>query len=85
MQEFFVYAIKSQKDDRIYVGISQNVEKRLGEHNNREIKSTKAYCPWRLIYKKLIGLRIEARQEEKKLKSGYGKEFLKSISENIPL
>jgi putative endonuclease len=79
MEKFFVYAIKSKKDGRIYVGISKNPLRRLGEHNKGETPSTKAYTPWRLIYKGLFNPRIEARNEEKRLKSGYGKEFLKTI------
>jgi len=79
MVKHFVYAIKSRKDTRIYVGISSNPERRLREHNRGETPSTKSYIPWTLIYKKLLSSRIEAREEEKRLKSGYGKEFLKSI------
>jgi len=29
---YFVYAIKSQKDGRIYVGLSSNIQKRVTEH-----------------------------------------------------
>jgi len=85
MNRYFVYAIKSKKDNRIYVGISKNPERRLEEHNNGNTPSTKAYRPWDLIYKTSFSSRIEARQEEKRLKSGYGKEFLKSfIKQFIP-
>lgn len=80
MNNYHVYAIKSLKDGRIYVGITKNIEKRLKQHNQGETKSTKFWKPWKLIYSKYIGSRKEARKEEKKLKSGYGKEFLKSIS-----
>ncbi|MBI3980740.1 GIY-YIG nuclease family protein [Candidatus Microgenomates bacterium] len=79
MSYYFVYAIKSLKDRRIYVGISRDPNKRLKEHNGGDTKSTKGYSPWVLIFIKYIGSRIEARKEEKRLKSGYGKEFLKSI------
>ena len=79
MNAYFIYAIKSQIDGRLYVGISENPEERLSEHNKGQTKSTKFYRPWILVYKKYIGSRKEARKEEKRLKSGYGKEFLKSI------
>ncbi|HUT96218.1 MAG TPA: GIY-YIG nuclease family protein [Candidatus Paceibacterota bacterium] len=82
MKKYFVYAIKSGKDSRIYVGISENPERRLREHNNGDTKSTKFYRPWKIIYKKFAGTRINARNEEKKLKSGFGKEFLKSLRPN---
>jgi putative endonuclease len=79
MENYFVYAIKSGVDNRIYVGMSQNPTKRLSEHNNGKTSSTKHWKPWKIIYKKFIGSRLEARKEEKCLKSGFGKEFLKSL------
>ena len=78
IKKYFVYAIKSQIDGRIYVGMSKYVEGRVKSHNKGETKSTKPYRPWKLIYKKFIGTRAKARIEEKRLKSGYWKEFLKS-------
>ncbi len=82
MNGYFVYAIRSCKDSRIYVGLSSSPEKRLFEHNKGDTKSTKGYRPWVLVYKKFVGSRVEARKEEKRLKSGYAKELLKL---NIPL
>jgi len=79
MNGYYVYAIKSSKESRIYIGLSLNPERRLIEHNNGDTKSTKGYRPWILIFKKFIGSRIDARKEEKRLKSGYMKEKLKAL------
>lgn len=79
MKPYLVYALKSCKDGRIYVGISKNPQQRLKEHNSGDTKSTKGYRPWILIFVKVVGSRVDARKEEKKLKSGYGKEFLNKI------
>jgi putative endonuclease len=79
-QKYFVYAIKSAIDGRIYVGMSADVDERVKAHNRGETKSTKPYRPWKLIYKKFVGTREQARKEEKRLKSGFGKEFLKSLN-----
>lgn len=83
MNNYFVYAIKSKKDNRIYVGLSNNPERRLFEHNAGKTRPTKPWRPWLIIYKKFVGSRVEARKEEKRLKSGSGKEFLKTLP-NIP-
>lgn len=80
MDKYFVYAIKSNIDGRIYVGLSKDPNVRIIEHNNGKTRSTKPWIPWKMIYKQFIGSRIEARKEEKRLKSGSGKEFLKSLS-----
>jgi len=76
---YFVYAIRSKKDGRIYVGLSTDPERRLVEHNSGDTKSTRAFKPWSLIYKEFVGTRLQARELEKKLKSGFGKEFLKTL------
>ncbi|MBL7720963.1 MAG: GIY-YIG nuclease family protein [Chitinophagaceae bacterium] len=76
---FYVYAIKSERDGRIYVGMCSEVKARLKEHNAGKTKSTKGYTPWKLIYFEEKPDRIEARKREKYLKSGIGKEFLKSL------
>ena len=80
MNNYFVYVIKSERYDRIYIGMSENPEKRVREHNKGQTKSTKFYKPWVLVYKKFIGVRKEARKEEKKLKSGFCREILKTHS-----
>ena len=76
---FFVYAIKSEKDGRIYVGFSGDPIKRLSQHNAGKTKSTKGYRPWTLIYSEEIQTRELARKREIYLKSGVGKEYLKNL------
>lgn len=76
---FFVYAIKSEKDGRVYVGMCIEVEVRLKEHNAGKTKSTKGFRPWKLIYTEEAANRVEARKREIYLKSGIGKEFLRSL------
>ena len=76
---YYVYAIKSLVRNYIYVGLTNNIERRITEHNSGENRSTKAYRPFIIIHKEKFENRIEARNREKFLKSGIGKEFLKSI------
>jgi len=53
---------------KTYVGYSNNLEKRILEHNtNRGAKSTKGY-KWSLIYKKKFLLKSDAMKYEYKLK-----------------
>ena len=76
---YYVYAIKSLVKSYIYVGLTSSIEKRLNQHNNGQNRSTKAYRPFKLIYTEAFKTRVEARSKEIYLKSGIGKEFLKSI------
>ena len=77
--KYFVYAIQSEVDKRLYVGLSRNCEKRLKGHNNGETFSTKGYRPWKLVYVEEVGDRKQARKRERYLKNGSGKEFLKNF------
>ena len=79
MADYFVYAIKSLSKNYIYVGLTNNLDRRIHQHNSGRGRSTKSYAPFRLILSEKIGARIEARKREKYLKSGIGKEFLKKI------
>jgi putative endonuclease len=76
---FFVYVIESLVDGRLYVGFTENIEKRLKEHNTGKTRSTKGYIPWFIVYKEEVIDRISARKREKYLKSGCGKEYIKKI------
>jgi len=79
METIYVYAIKSLTRRYIYVGMSNNVERRLKQHNNGENKSTKPYAPFVLILVEEYPSRSEARKREKFLKAGSGKKYLKSL------
>jgi len=63
---FFVYILVSEiKGLRFYVGMTDDVEKRVKEHNDGRQKSTKGYIPWKLISAEEFPNRKEAREREK--------------------
>jgi putative endonuclease len=76
---FFVYALKSETRNYIYVGLTSNVDRRVKEHNLGYEQTTRPYAPFILLHVEKFSTRIEARNREKYLKSGKGKEFLKSL------
>ena len=65
---WFVYIIKSEKGKWYYVGSTNRLEKRLVEHNNFKVRSTKAYAPFKLVFKKEFETEKDAREYERKLK-----------------
>jgi len=79
---YYVYAISSLERNYIYVGLSDNVDRRFSEHNEGRNKTTKPYLPFRLIYIEECETREAARKIEKYYKSGIGKEKLKLIRDN---
>jgi len=76
---YTVYALKSKIKKYIYVGMTQNFDQRIRRHNNGYEKTTNPYKPFKLIHREVYPSRIEARKREKYLKSGVGKEFLKTL------
>ncbi len=74
---YYVYVVKSEKDGRLYKGLTDNLEKRLKQHNLGQNKSTKGFMPWKMVYYEEFQTREEARIREKYFKSGKGREFLK--------
>lgn len=77
---YSVYAITSEQHKRIYVGLSSDPYKRLESHNKGDTKSTKGFRPWKLFFIETNFQTLAiARIREKILKSGFGKEFLKTL------
>jgi putative endonuclease len=71
-----VYIIKSQIKNWLYVGQTNDIARRLKEHNHGLNKSTKAYAPFKLVYTESFENRLDARKAEKYYKSAAGKRKL---------
>jgi len=76
---FTVYAIKSLSKSYIYVGLTNNLDRRLNERNIGSNRTTKPYRTFVLIHTETFNSRTEARLNEKYFKSGVGKEFLRKL------
>ncbi len=66
---FFTYILISEVDGSLYIGQSQDAEKRLSRHNAGRNRSTSAKRPWKLLFAKSCSSRSEAMKLEKYLKS----------------
>jgi len=69
---FVVYAIESSSTGRVYIGQTNDVEKRLQFHNSGYVKSTSKDAPWRIIAMESFSNRELARWCEKQLKKSKG-------------
>ena len=78
----FVYVLNSLNRNYIYVGMTSDLERRISDHNSGYNKTTKPYMPFDIVLVEEYSTRILARQREKYLKSGIGKEYLKSLIKN---
>ena len=79
MGKYYSYIIESQKDLRWYVGHTNNVERRLSEHNAEQNKSTRGKGPWKLVLLREFDSNLEASRFEVKLKRLRNKEYIRNI------
>jgi len=75
----YVYVLRSLQDHKRYIGSTDNLSRRVQEHNNGLVKSTKNRRPLTLIYSEEFHSKSEALKREKFFKSGFGRSFLKKI------
>jgi putative endonuclease len=78
--EWAVYVMRSEVDGRLYVGMTSNLERRVKEHNAGYNRSTRSWVPFEITYVGGCRSRTEARKREKFLKSGIGRQFLKTVA-----
>ena len=70
---FYVYAIQSSVNSRIYLGQTHDINVRLAEHNAGRVQSTRKHRPWKIIKVDRCETREAARWIEHELKTSRGK------------
>jgi predicted GIY-YIG superfamily endonuclease len=80
---WYVYFLKSKNEYWYYVGSTNRLVKRTGEHNSGKVTSTKLHRPLELVYSQCFQNEKEARNYEHKIKKmRREKERIISIIEN---
>ena len=83
---YYVYVLQSKKDYKNYYGFCQDIKKRVKEHNQGKVRSTKSRKPFVLIYYETVETRKQALRKEKYFKSGFGRKYVKKkISNQGPI
>ncbi|MBU0472577.1 MAG: GIY-YIG nuclease family protein [Bacteroidetes bacterium] len=78
MKYFYVYILQSEMDSNFYTGYTNNLEKRLLEHKNGKVNSTKNRRPFKLVYWEGCLNQQDATEREKYLKTAWGKRYIKN-------
>ncbi|MDO8514062.1 MAG: GIY-YIG nuclease family protein [bacterium] len=65
---FYVYVLKSEKDGKLYIGHSNDLKRRLAEHNDGKSMSTKVRKPFKLVYYEAYASSSDAKYREHQLK-----------------
>jgi putative endonuclease len=80
---YYVYVLKSRLRTYTYVGLTNNLERRIDQHQQGKSRTTRAYRPFELISVDKFDNRNDARDREKRLKSGFLREK-RSNSARLP-
>ena len=75
---FYTYVLISQKDSKFYIGYTNDLKKRLKNHNDGKVPSTASRFPLKLVYYEACLNEFDAKKRERYFKSGYGRRFLKN-------
>lgn len=76
-EKYYVYILLSLKDKKFYAGYTIDLKRRLIEHANGLVISTKFRIPFKLIHYEYFINKADAKAREKFLKSGFGRSQLK--------
>jgi putative endonuclease len=66
---YYVYVLWSPRARRFYIGISENPQKRLAQHNDAARGWTARYAPWQLVYSEPCQDYAMAKRRELRLKA----------------
>ena len=79
---FIVYILHSQSLDRYYVGYTNDLERRLTEHNRKKGKYTDSGIPWQLVYHEIYSTKTDAMNREKFIKGKKSRTFIEFLISN---
>ena len=80
---FYTYVLYSKLFDRLYIGQTDNLERRLLQHKKGKVPSTKPYLPYKLILVEEFSTRKKAVEREKTLKLGKERKWLRKIINKV--
>ena len=74
---YYVYILKSQKDDSRYIGVTADLKKRLHQHNTGQATYSNTKRPYKVSWYAAFTSKEKAYAFEKYLKSSSGYAFTK--------
>ncbi len=75
----YVYVLLSLKDEKFYIGLTGDLQRRLKEHNTGKNISTKPRLPLKLLYYEAHLSKKDAARRERYFKTTKGKSTLKQM------
>lgn len=78
MNFHYTYILKSENDGNLYTGCTNDLRKRLRQHQSGKVVATVERLPVQLVYYEASLNQQDAFAREKYLKSGMGKRYVRN-------
>ena len=82
---FYAYVLRSQKDQKLYIGHTKDLQGRLHEHNAGTVRATAHRIPFKLVHSQSFQTRSEARWQERQWKTAWGHQQLAQSLNSVPV
>ncbi len=80
---YFTYVLKFKKQSlKFYVGLTDNLEQRLAQHQSGAVSTTRGANGIELVYFEGCKHKTDARKRELQLKTGFGRGYINRRIEN---
>ena len=80
---YTVYILYSAKIDKFYVGYTNDIQRRMAEHNRKKGKYTDNGIPWKIVYTEAFENKKEAMNREAFIKSRKSRKFILELINSI--
>jgi putative endonuclease len=77
--KWYLYILKSKDRDKIYIGSTCDIGRRLADHNRGNTPSTKRFVPWSVAYVEEYSTKKEARTRERQVKNWKSRERIEQM------
>jgi len=82
---YYVYVLKSKKDGKYYTGYTENLERRIQEHNRGKSRSVKGRGPFEVVWVERYDSKSEAMRRERVIKKYKGGRAFKKLITPAPI
>jgi len=79
MRKFYTYIVYSSKLDKYYIGSTNDLQRRLSDHNRGKTSFAKLGMPWELKYFEEFPTRKDAVQRELQFKKKKDRKFIENL------
>lgn len=79
---YYTYILQSLKDKSLYIGYTSDLKRRFEQHNSGKSLATKPFRPYKIIFYEAFVNKVDAKNREKYLKSGWGLKSIKTMLKN---